>query len=256
MIKINRHKVNCPPKLDSSQRTLVKGDYSHDTVKDALLNIQNSKCCYCEKSLLDLGPSERWVEHFVAKTDNSFINAGITDWDKANAWENLLYACGTCNRSKGATPPFDSNNVRILIDPSHNAIDPEDYIEFFIEGVAIFHKERNGSSLGSNTIQNLKLPTRKDVHRGLRKRKAEIDRIFGELASELSDKNDVMANTNLSNLSKMTSAHQPYASFCRKYILQKVDIFNNTDLHILNQNLGMQIQPITVTIADGYKVIV
>jgi len=258
MIKIDRRRVDCPPRLDSSQRTLVKSDYNHDEVLGALLKMQYSKCCYCEKNLLLLGKSERWVEHFVAKTNDSFKDArGNINWNEANAWGNLLYACGTCNSSKGAKKPFDSHGERNLIDPSYCRIDPEDHVEFSIEDVAIFYKERNGSSLGKNTIENLKLEKRNDVYIALRKRKLEIDSIFSDLVNELSEEeeNDVMVKSKRSDLTKMTSAHQPHASFCRKYITQKVDNFNSNDLQIINQKLGTRIQPITVDVAKGYEVI-
>lgn len=252
MIKIRR--IDCPSRLDSSNRTLVKSDYNHNEVLDALLAMQHFKCCYCEKDLSVLGKSERWVDHFVAKTDDSFKDAGGNiNWNEANAWGNLLYACGTCNRSKGAIEPFDSNGKRNLIDPSYCRIDPEDHIDFLIDGVLIFYKER--SRLGNNTIENLKLKKRTDVYSALRRKKIEIDSIFVDLVNKLTEGNVAMANSKVADLTKMTSAQQPHAAFCRKYIIQKVNKFNSNDLQIINQHLHTQISPITVNAASGYRVI-
>jgi uncharacterized protein (TIGR02646 family) len=256
MIKIHRRKVGCPPSLDTRNKTLVENDYKRNDVHDALLKMQHFKCCYCEKDLSRSGKSEIWVEHFVAKTDDSFKDAGGNiNWNEANAWENLLYACGTCNRSKGTIPPFDSNGKRNLINPSYSRINPEDHVEFFIEDVIIYYKERDGSSLGSNTIKNLKLKARHDVYSALRKREIEIDSIFSDLVDALSAGNDIVANSKLADLTKMTSAHQSHASFCRKYIIQQVNNFNGKGLQTLNQNLGTQIRPIKVQVASGYQVI-
>lgn len=60
---------------------------------------QHYKCCYCERKLLE---SYNDVEHFrpKARADRS---PGSTHtygyWWLAFSWENLLFACPTCNRS-------------------------------------------------------------------------------------------------------------------------------------------------------------
>lgn len=253
MIKIDRDRVDCPPSLNRSNKALVESDYQRDDVLDALLQMQHLKCCYCEKDLSLVGKTAKWVDHFVARTDDSFKCANKkTDWNEANAWENLLYACSTCNSSKGAIPPFNSRNRRRLIDPSHCGIDPEDHIGFSIDGDLIFYETRG--SLGKDTIENLKLERRTDVYQFLRKRRLEIDGIFSDLVHALSVRNNVMADSQRAHLTAMTSAHLPHAAFSRIYIIQKVDKFNNNDLDIINQRLGTEIQPITVEIANGYEV--
>lgn len=258
MIKIDRHRVDCPHKLDSSNRILRESDYNHDEVIAALSEMQHFKCCYCEKDLKPLGRTEKWVEHFVAQSDESFKDSsGNIDWNKANAWENLLYACGTCNRSKGKTPPFDSNNRRKLIDPSYDKIDPEKHIEFSINGTAISYKERNRSRLGKTTIKilKLKLEKRNDIYQALRKLQRSIDSIFDDFVNELSARDNLKANSMLRDLERMTSAHWPHASFCRKYIIQQVKKFNRNGLQALKQQFGIQIQPITVEVAKEHEVI-
>jgi uncharacterized protein (TIGR02646 family) len=253
---IDRHSVNCPSSLDTSTKDLVKGDYAKSDVLDALLEMQHFKCCYCEKDLSSLGKSERWIDHVVAKTDDSFKDVdGNTDWSEANAWGNLLYACGTCNRSKGEIPPIDSNGNINIMNPSDSQIDPEDHIEFNVDGVIIVYKERNGSVLGSNTIKNLKLKERLDVYSILRKIKPEIDSKFADLVNALSVRNNVMAKSKRTDLIKMTSANQPHASFCRKYIIQRVNKFNNNELQNFNKYYGTKVQPISIPVANGYQII-
>lgn len=253
MIKINRRKVNCPPSLDTSNKNLVESDYQEDDVIDALFEIQHSKCCYCEKKLKSLGSTAIWVEHLVARTDVGFLDAhGNTNWNEANAWENLLYSCSTCNRSKGTTPPFNLG-VRILIDPSNCDIDPEDHVGFRINGV--FIKYEKLTDLGKNTIEKLKLDKRIDCYSGFQIAQLDIDSSFGELGVALIYDDAITVESMLAKLTRLSSAHLPHASFRRKYINQKVDRFNNNELHEINQHYGKKIPPITVYVAKGYEVI-
>lgn len=58
--------------------------YKQDDVKKALQTQYKNKCAFCEQY------SERWdVEHYRPKT--------IYYW-LAYSWDNLLYACPTCNQ--------------------------------------------------------------------------------------------------------------------------------------------------------------
>ncbi len=255
MIKIDRHKVNCPLSLDISNEDLVENDYKHDDVIDALFEIQHEKCCYCEKDLIPLGKTARWVEHVVARTDARFRDAnGNTNWNEANAWGNLLYSCSTCNRNKGATPAFDSNGRRNLIDPSYSGIDPEDHVGFLINGFLLKYEERTG--LGKDTIEILKLDERDDFYSGFRIAKLELDACFGELVNALIDGKTSMAESKRATLRRMSSAHLLHASFRRKYIMQRVDSFNNNELPGICLQFSRKIKPITVDIANGHEVII
>lgn len=253
MIKIKR--TSCPDCLDTTSRTLTENDYAQDDVVDALLDLQHFKCCYCEKSLPELGKTARWIEHFIPKTDDTFKNPDDSiNWNLANAWTNLLYACSTCNSSKGNQRPFISGR-RNLIDPSYSRIDPEKHIDFLIDDSLIVYTERNKSKLGKRTIENFKLKGRTDIYALLRKQKLQIDSLFAEIVNALIDNNWAMANSKLNDLSRTTSAHLPHTSFARKYIVQKVLRFNQIELPRINQYYGAQITPITVNIANGSQVI-
>ena len=256
MIKIERG--TCPPKLNSARRKLRANDYKDDMVKDALKTMQHGKCCYCEKDLSQVGRSAIWVDHFIAKTHNSFKDGeGLTNWNLANAWGNLLMACSTCNRDKGTDEPFDSTtNERKLIDPCDSAIDPEDHIEFMIEGVVIFYKSKLESQLGENTLRNLKLKSRRDIYSILRKRKLEIDKIFSDIVDGLIESNAAHVLSKQNDLRKMSSAHQPHSAFCRCYIRQVLQKFNTENLIIINEFHNIHLVPIVINIASGFQTIV
>ena len=142
-----------------------------------------------------------------------------------------------------------------LIDPSHSAIDPENHIGFIIKDVAIVYKELNRSIIGKNTIENLKFKTRSDIYSILRKIKIKIDKVFAEIVDALEVNNTVVSDSMLNDLKILTSAHQPHASFCRKYVIQKIEQFNRIDLAIINNHLGNHILPISIEIAKGAEVI-
>lgn len=254
MIKIQR--TSCPDCLDTTSNTLTPNDYKLTDVLNALLDMQHFKCCYCEKYLPVLGKTAKWVEHFIAKTDDSFKNAnGITNWNRANAWSNLLYTCSTCNRSKGTQKSFAVSGKRNLIDPSYSRMDPERHIDFLIDDSLIVYRERAKSKLGKNTIENVKLKSRTDIYFLLRKQKLEIDSIFANIVNALIDGNTVMATSTINDLIATSSAHRPHASFNRKYIVQKVNKFNQIELAQINQYYNTKIAPLTVNIAKGSKIL-
>jgi hypothetical protein len=250
MIKINR--TACPDFLDTKRRKLGANDYAHQTVVDALLEMQYFKCCFCEKYLPDIGRTAQWVEHFIAKTSSRFKNANNSiNWNQANAWTNLLFSCSTCNSSKGRLEPFSPSGHRKLIDPSDSSIDPENYIDFIIIDEVIVYKSKGRGRLGRNTIQNLKLQSRMDIYSFLRKQKTIIDSNFSDLVNALMEGNNHMVQSNLNDLRRKTSAHQPHASFNRKYIAQKIAKFNQIDLPKINLHYGSQINPINIALATG-----
>jgi len=84
MIKIR--KKECPSQLDTNCRTLVENDYKNEYVINCLLDMQYHKCCYCEKDLHLIGKTAMWVEHFIARTDDSFkdVNGNI-NWNALSA---------------------------------------------------------------------------------------------------------------------------------------------------------------------------
>lgn len=134
MIKIKR--ADCPEYIKKSS---AKAAYRNRKVVDILWNMQNKKCCYCERLIPKEG-CEKAVEHFKPKS--IFKN-------QTNEWKNLLLACGQCNGKKSDKFPVEltkdqsetkviylkepSDDSPLLIDPTNKEDDPEKYLSFIID---------------------------------------------------------------------------------------------------------------------------
>lgn len=70
-------------------------------IKEALLNLSQKKCCYCECNINEESKYME-VEHFLPKKDYPDL---VVDWD------NLLPSCKRCNTNKGS---HDPNNEYII----------------------------------------------------------------------------------------------------------------------------------------------
>ncbi len=88
--------------------------YAHKTVKQALIEAQHGKCCFCEKKI----GAEGDVEHFRPKA--SFCQGEGLPLERpgyywlAYDWDNLLLACPICNQR------FKKNYFP-LVNPVHRA---------------------------------------------------------------------------------------------------------------------------------------
>ena len=74
--------------------------YGHQTVKQALINMQHGKCCFCESKIQHIAFGD--VEHYRPKAgyrqhDNDAIQKPGYYW-LAYSWDNLLLSCERCNR--------------------------------------------------------------------------------------------------------------------------------------------------------------
>lgn len=160
MISIRR--ANCPLHLKTSRSATA---WNHPTVVKALHEMQNGKCCYCEKQIPLKGRLKE-VEHYKPKSKYK---------NDINNWENLLLACSQCNGKKSNHFPLlltegvdqgiiickkisrDGNIIELLIDPSDNNIDPEDHIGFLVDDKEPLFIGRpiplNNSYRGEKTIE-------------------------------------------------------------------------------------------------------
>jgi len=129
--------------FDSNLDLNFKPLYKHLDVKECLLKQQNSKCAYCENTLLR---HNFHVEHFRPKSafrqdeNSEEIKPGYF-W-LAYEWTNLLLSCDVCNTNhKGILFPLEDPNSRtapdtrdlatenpLLINPYE--IDPRIHFEF------------------------------------------------------------------------------------------------------------------------------
>lgn len=140
--------------------------YGHDSVKDALVILQNKKCCFCESRITHISYGD--VEHFRPKA--GFSQDEADQFHKpgyfwlAYDWSNLLLSCQLCNqRYKRSFFPLKNPAKRckfnrsysiareepLFINPSE--IDPINHITFHLE------IPRGKTSEGQTTIKYLGL---------------------------------------------------------------------------------------------------
>ena len=142
--------------------------YGHSHVKEALIEAQHGKCCFCESKVFEDGD----VEHFRPKSASKqgsherVVRPGYY-WLAYN-WVNLFLCCSTCNsRYKGILFPlidpqrralWHKDDVRneepLLIDPSQD--EPTEHIRFDRYDACPV----NDSLRGKETIRILKLNRR------------------------------------------------------------------------------------------------
>ncbi|MBD2313334.1 hypothetical protein H6G20_16830 [Desertifilum sp. FACHB-1129] len=142
--------------------------YAHQSVKQALIKAQHSKCCFCERIISTDGD----VEHFRPK--QAYKQAPLQPLQRpgyywlAYEWDNLYLACTGCNqRHKQNLFPLQDPTKRavnhrhkikdeqpLFIDPGKE--DPEDFLGF--RGEYAYAIEEN--SKGQRTLDALKLNQR------------------------------------------------------------------------------------------------
>ena len=180
MIRVDRSTVDPPQRLlddwprelERAQRFRAEGKdpgrfdfaaYSRREVRDALAELFNDKCAYCEVRVgVNSKPD---VEHFRPKT-------GVIDehgdklpgyWWLAGQWQNLLLACQTCNRrfregGKGNFFPIEGERAEpfttgeelaaeqpLLLDPTVD--EPDDHLVFFDDGTVASETERGQTTI-------------------------------------------------------------------------------------------------------------
>lgn len=145
---------------------------NYRVVAEELWSAQRRKCCYCE---LKVPKSFNDVEHYRPKA-SADRRPGCAKrhgyWWLAFNWDNLLYACPSCNRTeKNDLFPVDAGSVTLepenippglerplLIDPG-GTINPVEHIIFVQEAVDSiggpkywWARPRHGSALGTFSI--------------------------------------------------------------------------------------------------------
>ncbi len=252
MIKILRR--NCPQSLQKPNDQFVEDDYKKSDVLKTLLNMQYGKCCYCERYLLALSPTEREVDHFMPKS--SFKDSsGRPQWHLANNWKNLLYSCRTCNNKKLNRSPFNQySGEREIIDPSID-IDPEEHIEFIIDYPVISYKARNSSLLGGSTIDKLKLSDREDLYANHRKIMLEIETQFTDIINAIISNDTLAIKQAIKQLEMCMSANKPFAAFSRCFIRERLEKLNDKQLPRLEIKHGRSFEKIDLNMPKGYELV-
>lgn len=254
MIKIER--VHCPTSLQKSSEQITQNDYNNGDVKAALYKMQHRKCCYCERNFTELPPTEREVDHYVPRSSFKDVNGNI-QWHLANEWKNLLYSCRTCNSRKWTKHPYNQETHALeIINPSDSHIDPEDHIDFEIDGPIMAHKAKDGSVLGASTIEKLSFTERTDLFREFRRIKSEIEGHFVDLINDIEAEDVININTKKNDLYRVMSAHLPFASFTRKFVRLRLNELNVNDLPKLEALHGKTYERINVQFPIGSEVAV
>lgn len=143
MIKTKR--TECPVELSDEVKERLTEEYKttgnsvwkKKYIKDNLLNMSNSKCCFCEMKLDEEGKYMQ-VEHFHYKSKYP---------DEVVDWNNLLPSCNRCNFYKGTHDTIEDP----IIDPCVQT--PTDYL--YMENYRL--KSKNNNSLANTTIDVLYL---------------------------------------------------------------------------------------------------
>lgn len=140
--------------------------YGYKVVGEFLWKAQHHKCCYCENKIRKAFND---VEHYRPKTTaNRSPGCALKHgyWWLAYTWENLLFACPSCNRSyKNSDFPLATGSkslcaetlppdeeIPLIIDPA-STINPVEHIHFVYENNYWWAHPRNGSIIGKKSIE-------------------------------------------------------------------------------------------------------
>lgn len=141
MIKIKR--ISAPEQLTDVVKSQLTEEFKKDKKKNVwnkpyirqrLLSMTNSKCCYCEE-LVDTGCNEMHVDHYHYKDSYP---------DEVVEWDNLLPSCSHCNKKKSTYDTY----TNLLIDPTQ--VDPREI--FYIKNYRYWSKDCSPNSLGKISI--------------------------------------------------------------------------------------------------------
>lgn len=153
--------------------------YNEQAIKTLLIAAQYEKCCYCERYFLDNNPGD--VEHFrpkngykQRKADKQLTKPGYY-W-LAYEWNNLFFACNSCNRSykrnyfplqNAATGRAQSHHANLateqplLLDPSQADVDQH---LIFRKAVAVGRTPQGRATIEACGLNRLRLRQRRQDH--------------------------------------------------------------------------------------------
>ena len=158
--------------------------FGHRSVKEALLEAQHGKCCYCETEIPS--SSHGSIEHFRPKGGSRQKKGEPVEYPGyywlAYCWDNLLFSCDRCNNSKGSLFPLANPKKRarshhgnvgeespLFVDPARD--DPRQHIRFR-EAAAVGCTEA-----GRQTIDGIGLQKRRSLEEDRMKHLAPLKRL-------------------------------------------------------------------------------
>jgi len=161
------------------------------------------------------------------------------------------------NNTKSAKLSFD-NGVRLIIDPSHPDIDPENHITFTfsLDFPLVDYSEKNGSVLGMTTIGSLKLKDRDDLLlKKFPKIYAEIRSFFIDLLTAIIDQDTTKRKQKEEELRRVMSAHFPFASFKRQCVRSEVKVLNGSWISKAKIKYNRDYEETIIDFPKGYEVV-
>jgi hypothetical protein len=218
-------------------------------IKGVYIELQNSKCCFCEKPLE--GKIEQDVEHFRPKAEvkpwnvpSILLAAGIAIQQRADGssepgYSQLAYSpfnyamsCKTCNstlkknffpiegtRDTGATDPFQIEGERALLIYPLGALDrdPEELIEF--EALSPVPKSSSGFDRRRAlvTIELFRLDDSSGRKPLFKERAALVRLLFLELEGRAGAKTTHRRRIHEQAIDTLTSVHAPFTNCLRSF---------------------------------------
>ena len=138
-----------------SEKERISKKYRHSQIKQALIDMLNDKCAYCESKITHIEYGH--IEHFRPKSKYEELTF---------EWTNFLLGCSICNINKLDNFPLENEDGPI-INPCED--DPNNHFQFdYSNKIASVYETTNR---GTTTEELLKL-NRND----LRKRRSEYIR--------------------------------------------------------------------------------
>jgi uncharacterized protein (TIGR02646 family) len=155
--------------ISQGTKPIFKG---YGVARMPLYRAQHGKCAYCETIQQSTAlPTEHFRPKAAVVADRDHVTAETGYWWLAWTWDNLFFACTTCNSAarkgnhfalrRGSIPLRPSQSppaqeVSMFIDPSRE--DPLEHIEFVMLRVGHWvPRARRGSDRGVYTIAKLGL---------------------------------------------------------------------------------------------------
>jgi uncharacterized protein (TIGR02646 family) len=142
--------------------SIKKSLYGHQEVKEALIALQNDKCCFCERRVSAGEPGH--IEHYrpkggYKKDDKSKLVKPGYYW-LAYDFQNLFLSCNRCNTSykKNYFPLVDetkrvTNHTGVIANEEPLILSPTDNVASHLTFEQEIIKPKNNSMKGEETIK-------------------------------------------------------------------------------------------------------
>jgi uncharacterized protein (TIGR02646 family) len=205
--------------------TFDRSLYGAAGVKRALKKAQHGKCCYCEGRITAHSPGD--VEHFRPKTAVQQRRGLRLDYPGyywlAYRWENLLFACDICNRSKKRSlfplrdPALRCTNPThppgqedaLLVHPADD--EPRDHIRF---GLAVPIGQTDEGRMTIDVLGLKRGELKRERVSRLKRTRALLD--LAKLAAKHDDQPELMKA--MRKLKQLTLPKAPFSSMVIDYL--------------------------------------